>query len=95
MTSHTQFDTEEPLWTWRADSSDGTRGAYGVTNMLTVARERLLDALRAMPGAGKGTIRQARLEITFRPSPGYVHGVAVMTGERHQTGQITIRGQLL
>ncbi len=95
MTSHIPFDTEEPLWTWRADSGDGTRGAYGVTNMLAVARERLLDALRAMPGAGMGAIRQAQLDITLRPYPGYVHGVTVMTAERHLTGQIMIRGRLL
>lgn len=48
-TSYTQFDADEPPWTWRADSGDGARGAYGVTNLPAVARKRLLDALRAMP----------------------------------------------
>jgi hypothetical protein len=93
MTSHPQFDTDEPLWTWRVDSGDGTRDADGVTNMPAVARERLLDALRHT-GSRDGDHPSSVAGHHVAPLPGYVHGVTVMTAKRHATGQITMRAQL-
>ncbi len=88
-------DSEPALYVWTAEEEGNSHGACGVTDEADTAHGRLLEALRAMPSGGSGTIRRAWLDTNSYPYPGYDYGRILVRARRHETtGEISVRGEV-